>query len=49
MTTYEEFMVILTAGILTGAILTYVHKKISRPALAKPTTIFSVQTFAGNG
>ncbi|MCA5960458.1 MULTISPECIES: putative holin-like toxin [Blautia] len=27
MTTYEEFMVILTAGILLVAILTYVHKK----------------------
>ncbi|WP_416387598.1 putative holin-like toxin [Blautia producta] len=27
MTTYEEFMVILTTGILLVAILTYVHKK----------------------
>ena len=27
MSTYEEFMVILTAGILLVAILNYVHKK----------------------
>lgn len=48
MTTYEEFMVILTAGILLVAILTYVHKK--QPSCpSKADDYFLVQTFAGTG
>lgn len=35
MSTYEEFMVLLTFGILVIAILEYVNHKNNTPALAK--------------
>ena len=50
MSTYEEFMVLLTFAILIVAILEYVnHKKIAPPLLQSKGAIFYNLIFAGNG
>lgn len=49
MSTYEEFMVLLTFGILVVAILEYVNQKIAPPLLQSKGAIFYNLICAGNG
>ncbi len=49
MTTYEEFMVLLTFAILVVAILDYVNHKKQHPRSDKLKVLFFTNIFAGNG